>query len=461
MTPALKTSGILAAAAALSAAALLLSRGATPTAMAEEPVPEATSGALQLNAQLGSSYILSGEQQAYLAVSLTAPEQERMQRPMVDLAVVLDRSGSMEGEKLAQAKLAARQLISNLDAGDRFSITLYGTDVEVAYPTTIASDAAKRAALMAISNIYTDGGTNLSGGLAAGQAQLLGLSNTTGRVQRIVLISDGQANEGVVNREDLANLAYQASQRGVSITTVGVGLDFDEQTMTRIAVSGSGNYYFAESADMLGELFQTELKRLGATVATRIRLRLSPREGAQIREIIGHPLVREGNDWLVNIPDMHAGETRKVIVALRVNGNASGKMHLATVSASFTNAAKGVEEAMSKSVVAHLTNKQSVVDSHRDRSTNRMIERARTALAIDEATVLYESGNAAQAQQVMRARVQAVQAVAAELDDGEFGLEIADAADEISESFAKAPPSSAGGKRNRKAGRKKSYDLKY
>jgi Ca-activated chloride channel family protein len=463
MTPALKTSGILAAAAALSAAALLLSPGATPAAKPDQPatVVQSQSHTLQLQAQLGSSYILAGEQEAYLAVSLTAPEQKRMQRPMVDLAVVLDRSGSMEGEKLAQAKLAAQQLISNLDSGDRFSLTLYGTDVEVAYPTTIATDAAKRAALMAISNIYTDGGTNLSGGLAAGQAQLLGLTETTGRVQRIVLISDGQANEGVVNRDELANIAYQASMHGVSITTVGVGLDFDEQTMTRIAVSGRGNYYFAESADMLGELFDTELKRLGATVATRIRLRLSPRQGAQIREIIGHPLVREGNDWFVNIPDMHAGETRKVIVALRVQGNPSGKMEVATVSASFTNADKGAREAMSKSVVALMTSQQSVVDNHRDRAANRLIERARTAQAIDKATLLYESGNSAQAQQVMRSRVRAVQAVAAELDDGEFGLEMEAAADEVSESFAKSPPSSTGGKRSRKANRKRAYDLKY
>jgi hypothetical protein len=212
---------------------------------------------------------------------------------------------------------------------------------------------------------------------------------------------------------------------------------------------------------MLGELFDTELKRLGATVATRIRLRLSPQAGVQLREIIGYPIVREGEDYFVNIPDMHAGESRKVIVSLHVQGNESAKMELVKVSASFTNAEKGVEEAMSQSVVALVTGQQSVVDSHRDRDTNRLIERARTAQTIDEATELYESGNTDRAQQLMRARSQAAQAVAAELGDDAFGLEMESTTAGISSSFSVAPPSSTSGKRSRKAGRKKAYDLKY
>lgn len=460
MTPALKTSGILAAAAALSAAALLLSQGATPPASADESAPPQSS-TLGLRAQLASSHVLVGDHNAYMAVSLTAPGQEKMQRPMVDLAVVLDRSGSMEGENLSQAKLAARQLISNLDNADRFSLTVYGTDVEVLFPSTVATEAAKQSALAIISSIYTDGGTNLSGGLTAGQSQLLSLSETTGRVQRIVLISDGQANEGIVDREELSNLAYRTSAQGISITTVGIGLDFDEQTMTRIAVSGRGNYYFAESADMLAELFDTELKRLGATVATRINLRITPQEMVQVREVIGYPLVRQGHDWIVNLPDMHAGETRKVIVALRVQGSGSGTMQLADVSATFTSADSGEVQALNQSLRAQLTTQQSVVDNHRDRDANRLIERARTAQVIDQATALYEGGKREKAQQLMRARSQAVQAVAAELDDAAFGLEIDAMEKEISGSFAKAPAGSASGKRSRKAGRKKSYDLKY
>ncbi len=462
MTPALRTSAILTAAAALSAAALLLAQASTPSAIAEEPPPpEAQSKALSLRAQLASSHVLYGEQQAYMAVSLTAPDQKHMQRPMVDLAVVLDRSGSMDGAKLVQAKLAARQLIANLDASDRFSLTVYGSDVEVVFPTTIASSTAKESAFSAISAIYTDGGTNLSGGLAAGQSQLLGLSDIKGRVQRVVLISDGQANEGIVNRDELAQLAYQASMHGVSITTVGIGLDFDEQTMTRIAVSGRGNYYFAENADMLGELFDTELTRLGATVATQIRLRISPQQGVEIREILGYPMRRVGNDWLVNIPDMHAGETRKVIVAMGVQGSGSGKMQLTKVHADFVTPKHGELESLSKSVVAVLTKNQEVVDNHRDRNANRLIGRALTAQAIDQATALYERGQADQAQLLMQARSRKAQELAAALDDGDFAAEMATTTKGISDSFSKAPPSSKGGKRSRKAGRNKSYKLMY
>ncbi len=463
MTPALKTSGILVAATAISAAALLLSQGKAPAAQEPGTRPAKASGkGLQLQSSLASTHILAGDSDAYMAVSLTAPEQKKQARPKVDLAVVLDRSGSMEGEKLSQAKLAARQLISNLAEQDRFSITVYGTDVEVVFPSSVATEASKRAALMTISEIYTDGGTNLSGGLLAGKSQLLGLSESTGRVQRIVLISDGQANEGIVDRSELSELANQTAMAGVSITTVGVGLDFDEQTMTRIAVSGRGNYYFAESADMLATLFDTELQRLGATVATQVSLRITPKQNVEIREVLGYETQEQGGSYVVNIADMHAGETRKVIVALRVRAGQKGTMELADMSALFTDASKGEARALSSVLSAKITSDLAVVNANRDMQANRLIERALTAKAIDEATGLYEAGRAAEAQSLMDTRAVAAQAIAADLGDMDFEEEMKSTQTRVKQGFAEAPAaSSAGGKKARKANRKDAYDLMY
>ena len=214
MTPALKTSAILAIAVSASTAALTLPQG--NAAKGTQPgLRSSTSSILQLSSTLGSTYVLQGTHLAYMAVSLTAPEQLHQKRPKVDLSVVLDRSGSMEGEKLSQAKLAARQLIANLDIQDRFSIVSYRTDVKLLMPTTLATESAKQAALMTISEIYSDGGTNLSGGLEMGRQQLASLQDRSRRVQRIVLISDGQANEGIVNPEQLADLASSTADDGV------------------------------------------------------------------------------------------------------------------------------------------------------------------------------------------------------------------------------------------------------
>lgn len=459
MTKALKTTSILAFAAALSAASLLLSPAKSP-AGAKGGGQKASVGVLHMNAKLASSYVLQGEHDSYMAITLTAPENPGQERPDVDVAVVVDRSGSMEGEKLAQAKLAARQLIGNLHQNDRFSIVAYGTEVDVLVPTTLAGDGAKQAALDAISAIYTDGGTNLSGGLQAAQSQLVGLTGVSSRVQRIVLLSDGQANEGIVNPADLARLAANSSAQGVSITTVGIGLDFDEKSMTGIALSGGGNYYFAESADMLATLFDTELQKLGATAATQIRLQLKGAENVQIREIIGHSMVRQGDAWVVSVPDMHAGETRKVVVALRIQAKGAGLMPLTEIAATYIDAADGSNGLAQNEVFASVTANQQVVNQNRDTISNRLIERALTAQAIDEATLLYEQGRGTEAQKLINTRTVSAQNNAMAMDDAEFAEEMNAAQEAVNHNFAIAPGStSTGGKRARKANRNAAYKM--
>ncbi len=396
-----------------------------------------------------------------MAVTLEAPDQESLQRPDVDIAVVLDRSGSMEGEKLAQAKLAAGHLISGLKTGDQFSITAYGTDVDVIVPTTIATEAAKQKALLAISSIYTDGGTNMSDGIIAARSQLLNMGAQLDRVQRIVLISDGQANEGIIGKGELARLASHSAQRGVSITTVGVGQDFDEQTMTRIAVSGRGNYYYAESASMLSELFSEELGRLGATVATRLQLQITPQEGVVVQEVFGYDMDLRGEQIHVNVADMHAGETRKVVVALKINTPETGSMSLAQINASFVETGSQTLSHLTTSLGAEVTLDPRAVEKGRDMISNRLIERALTAQAIEDATQLYEQGRRAEADKLIDGRVQQSLSVASELDDAEFAEEMTEAQNLVKQNFAAAPAMSSGGKRARKKNRKAAYDMMH
>lgn len=457
----LTTSGIVGAAGGLCALALLLTPGSWAAAT-DTDVASAQSQALSLGATLASTHVLTGNNLAYMAVTLQAPDQEHLIRPNVDLAVVFDRSGSMEGEKLSQAKLAARQLISGLESGDRVSLTMYGTDVEVLFPSTLATEQSKNAALMMISQIYTDGGTNMSGGLAAGRSQLLGLGASADRIQRIVLISDGQANEGIVGRDELASLAAQSAQQGVSITTVGIGLDFDEQTMTRIAVSGRGNYYFAESASMLAQLFATELSRLGATVATRVQLQIAPMAGVTVTEVLGYDLIREGDAFLVNVADMHAGETRKVIVALQVQAAGSGSMKLANLQTSFFEPGSTTIVQLSRHLSAEVTTNEGLVYRNRDKMANRLIDRARTAQAIEQATDLYEQGRWQEANRVIDAQAESVAAIAADSGDSEFAAEMQATQAMVKQNFAEAPaPSSQKGKSVRKKNRANAYKLTY
>ncbi|MEM9494266.1 MAG: VWA domain-containing protein, partial [Myxococcota bacterium] len=229
MTPAGKTSAILLVAGLVAAGAALLSpRGAAPPPLEPlEPTRAIDASGITLSAQFPSTHIAHGLGETHLAVTITAPSDGKRDRPPVNVAVVIDRSGSMSGEKLVHAKRAARHLVGQLRPGDRFAIIAYGSEVGVVFPSTPVSAASRSAAYQAIDSIYDDGGTNLSGGLIAGRDQILHSADPS-TVQRIVLISDGLATMGMIEREQLARLAGETAQRAISITTVGVGLDFDE-----------------------------------------------------------------------------------------------------------------------------------------------------------------------------------------------------------------------------------------
>lgn len=461
MTPMHKTSAILVLAGLVAAGSVLFTRGAP----AVEPVkagPIQDNSGLLLQTRLQSSHVLRGVSETHMAVTIQAPfADDARVRPPVNLAIVIDRSGSMAGDKLRDAKDAARQLVSQLRTTDRFSLITYGTDVTVVFASQRARTDVKSAAYRAIDGIYDDGGTNLSGGLIAGRDEIA-RNAEHGAVERIVLISDGLANEGIVNRDALARLATETTQRGVSITTVGVGLDFDERTMTGIAVNGRGNYYFAENSALLSQMFTDELGKLGTTTATRVRLALTPAAGVEILDAYGYPLQREGAQYLVPVADLYSGETRKVVLRLRVNAGSSAEMKIADVGLTFYPTDSVQSRTVTAIAQTAITGEQQVVRANLDRDAVRHIERARTATIINQATLQYESGNSAAAQQMLRVQRQQVLDLAKSLGDDDFAEEMEGATMEVDREFSRAPAAkSKKGKRARKANRKRAYDLLY
>ncbi len=464
MTPARKTTGILVLAAAVAGAALLLTSGkkSPPLARASTAMAADTSG-LSVRAYLQSSHLLVGTHEAHVAVTINAPtDPAHKMRPATNVAIVIDHSGSMAGEKLEHARQAAQRLVSQLSPRDRFAIIGYGSEVEVVFPSARATEQSKDAALAAIARMYDDGGTNLSGGLVAGRAQIQA-NPESDAVARIVLISDGLANEGIVDREELASLARQTTSRGISITTVGVGLDFDERTMTRIAVSGRGNYYFVESSAMLAELFATELKKLGSTTATQVRVAIAPAPGVEILEAYGYPMQVEGGRVLIPIADLHSGEQRKVVLRTRVSAEKLGAIDLGTIHVSFLP--MGSHEIARATIAwrAEVTNNEQLVLDGRDPEGMRYIERALTAKAIDDATVMYEQGNQSAAMQVLEKRRAEAQVIAGELGDDDLLEEVQQATGVAGGNFAAAPakPTSTKGKRAQKANRASAYGLMH
>lgn len=437
-----RTSLTLGAAAAAVVAALLLHPRTPKVELSPGPSSEI------LDARLTSTEILGGEQD--IAVTIRMPGQIAAMRPPLSLAIVIDRSGSMEGEPLANAKAAAAQLVDQLDEGDAFTIVTYSSEDETVMPMARATTANKAAARAAIERIWDDGNTCISCGIERAAAEL-GTTPVAGGVRRMVLISDGQANMGRYQPAELAQLATETAARGVSISTVGVGLDFDEVTMTRIADVAHGHYYFVEDTAQLAHMFERELRGLAKTVASDVRLVITG-AGGTIEEAYGYPLVRQGRDVVVPIADLRAGETRKVVLRATVDATHTGSLAVASFALHWRRTADGKLDAAHTRLDTTIVRDPARVQRTIDRAAVSIVEQARAARVLEQATLVYETQGHEAAQKLIERNLRDVKANV-HLDAP--ALQAIEAASTGAiDNFAKAPPAKA-----KKAARAEAYQL--
>jgi Ca-activated chloride channel homolog len=195
----------------------------------------------ELTARTDRSLIrAAGRSVRHVAVTLVAPVSDRAkERPPVDVAFVLDRSGSMQGEKIQLARDAILQGIAMLRPTDRFAVVAYDNVIDVVMPLSLAHPEARDNAEAQLRRIGARGNTNLSGGWLAGCQQLAEALNPAPGA-RCLLMSDGKANDGIVDLRELERHAGELQRRGVVTSTFGVGAHFDELLMSGMARAGGG-----------------------------------------------------------------------------------------------------------------------------------------------------------------------------------------------------------------------------
>jgi Ca-activated chloride channel family protein len=253
-------------------------------------------------------------------------------RPDLNLSLVLDRSGSMEGEKMVRAREAAMFCVDQMLPADRLSVVTFDDRIEVLFPSEPVTN--KQAMKDLIARVTARGSTALHeawvrGGLTVSERML------DQGINRVVLITDGLANVGVTSTDEIVTQSMGLYQRGVSTSTIGIGADFNEDLLMPMAQSGGGNAWHVVEPDDMRHIFQTELEGLIAQFAHTVSLSLIPADGVRIVDVLNDFDLTETGRY--RLPNLQAGSPLDIVAQLKVGAEEAGtQMRLLDLRLGFT-----------------------------------------------------------------------------------------------------------------------------
>lgn len=287
--------------------------------------------------ELSSPIILEGSQEHnYLKVSLTGTKQDTDRRTPINLALVIDRSTSMSGDRIEKAREAAILAINMLKDDDIISIIAYDNDAHVVIPATKANN--KQKLIKTINDKITpQGWTALFAGVSKGIKEV-NKFHKKDQVNRIILLSDGQANVGPSSTKELADLGIVAAKQGIAVTTIGLGSSYNEDLMTALASYSDGNHAFVEKSADLEAAFVREFKDVMSVVAQEVTVTIRLQDGVKPVRLLGREGDIKGNNVTVKMNQLYSNQEKYVLLeVIPPKGKENEKKPLADVVISYDN----------------------------------------------------------------------------------------------------------------------------
>ncbi len=326
---------------------------------------ERGNGAITLATAFNNDYYTTnagakGSFYAELSAGASERPTDRKRIPL-NLSIVIDRSGSMSGEKIQRAKEAAAHIVDQLSSSDYISIVSYDQQIKVEVPATHPHD--KYNIKNAINRITSRGSTNLAGGAIEGYKEVKRKYNSAS-INRVILLSDGLANEGITNPEQIENIVKsQLYENGISISTFGLGRDYNENLMTAMAETGNGNYYFIDNANDISSIFRRELNGLEQVVAQNVTMKITLPENINVDKVYGTKYVQNGRELLIDLRDVFSNETKSILVKYTVNRNVNSPINMRT-NLSYVDARTERATYLSTSNKQEFTNSMDIYNRH-------------------------------------------------------------------------------------------------
>ena len=384
----------------------------------------------------------------YATIDVLADEVAPDTRAPLNVALVIDRSGSMRGEAMAQARQAARTFVDALDDRDRVAIVAFDNRSVVEMPSTVVDEEGRSMLHRSIDKIHAGGTTNISGGLRDGYQEVQRNSRPD-MLDRVVLMTDGIPNVGLTTKDELSNKTAEIRRSGVTVTTLGFGTSYDASLMAAMATEGAGNFRHISDAADLELAFADEISDLQQTVASGIQLDFLPAPGVEIERIYGFSEDDVDGGKRITLGELQTEGRRSAVVRLRVDeGRVGDHRDLIDVRANYIDRLADAKVSQKLSAGARVVADRSEVRQSVDSDVMARVEEVRSQESMREVIDLYASGDRRQAEQRLRRERQRVQQVRVEYDiadDSESSRRIDGAFDRIGSAVrSHAPRSSAG-----------------
>jgi Ca-activated chloride channel family protein len=353
---------------------------------------------LVLDGRLGHGAIASSRSgsETFVLATITGGEASSdvpSAPPPVHLAIVVDRSGSMAGKKMDSAIAAAVGAVERMHDGDRATVIAFDTAAKVLVPPTSLDAGTRPAVEASIRAMHVGGDTCISCALTSATAELDASPGPPGEVKRVLLISDGEATTGIRDAVGLRTLAARARDRGITVSTIGVDLTFDEKVMAGIAQESNGRHWFVPDASALSRVFEEELGALETAIASEAELAITPARGVIVEEVLDRAFRREGGRVRIPLGAFDAREEKTVLLRVRVPAGVEGVEPVADLELSYRDVATRAEARCKGSLGLDVRGDGSE-QKDLDPFVAARLERSRTSHALTKANELFERGHA-------------------------------------------------------------------
>lgn len=324
---------------------------------------------IDLDVDLAYPMMLANEKKTnYLRISLTGFEMpQRAERAPVNTAIVIDNSSSMSGKKIEQARNAAIQAVKRLNHDDIVSVVLYNSTASVLVPATKATD--HESIIQKIRSVRASGSTALFAGVSKGAAEVRKFLSDES-VNRVILLSDGKANIGPSSPRELERLGVSLVKEGISVSTLGLGMGYNEDLMSRLASAASGNHSFIEEADDLIAVFNNEFNDLMSVVASEFEIHCRLDGSVRPVRVLGTKADIIGQDIHIPLTQLYAKQQRYFVVEVEVQPEEVNETRpLGSVSVEYRNLLSKTNDKLTSAIKVRFTDDEELVKEKRDYET--------------------------------------------------------------------------------------------